>query len=103
MVIFIHRPNLFKKKGEVTDEERAQTELIIAKQRNGPVDRMPFVFLGKYTRFEPPLRELGAATKVVTEKFLVAVPRMTMPPLASGLESNHRLSRKLAKEEFPRG
>ena len=36
MVLFIHRPNLFKKKGEVTDEERAQTELIIAKQRNGP-------------------------------------------------------------------
>jgi replicative DNA helicase len=52
VVIFLHRPNLFKKKGEVTDEERAQTELVIAKQRNGPVDRIPFVFLGKYTRFE---------------------------------------------------
>jgi replicative DNA helicase len=51
-VLFIHRPNLFKKKGEVTDEERAQTELKIAKQRNGPVDRIPFVFLGKFTRFE---------------------------------------------------
>ncbi len=43
---------MFKKKGEVTDEERAQTDLIIAKQRNGPVDRVPFVFLGKFTRFE---------------------------------------------------
>ncbi len=52
VVLFIHRPNLFKKKGEVTDEERAQTELKIAKQRNGPVDSIPFVFLGKYTRFE---------------------------------------------------
>jgi replicative DNA helicase len=52
VVIFLHRPNMFKKKGEVTDEERAQTELIIAKQRNGPVDRIPFVFLGKFTRFE---------------------------------------------------
>jgi len=52
VVLFIHRPNLYKKKGEVTDEERAQTELIIAKQRNGPVDRIPFVFLGKFTRFE---------------------------------------------------
>ncbi len=52
VVLFIHRPNLFKKKEEVTDEERAQTDLIIAKQRNGPVDRIPFVFLGKYTRFE---------------------------------------------------
>jgi replicative DNA helicase len=52
VVMFIHRPNMFKKKEEVTDEERAQTDLIIAKQRNGPVDRIPFVFLGKYTRFE---------------------------------------------------
>ena len=52
MVIFIHRPHLFKKKGEVTDEERAQTEVIIAKQRNGPVDKLPFVFRGKFTRFE---------------------------------------------------
>jgi replicative DNA helicase len=52
VVLFIHRPNLFKKKSEVTDEERAQTDLIIAKQRNGPVDRISFVFLGKFTRFE---------------------------------------------------
>lgn len=52
VVLFIHRPNLFKKKDEVTDEERAVTELKIAKQRNGPVDSIPFVFLGKYTRFE---------------------------------------------------
>jgi replicative DNA helicase len=52
VVMFLHRPNMFKKKGDVTDEERAQTELIIAKQRNGPVDRIPFVFLGKFTRFE---------------------------------------------------
>ncbi len=52
VVLFIDRPNLFKKKEEVTEEERAQTNLIIAKQRNGPVDHIPFVFLGKYTRFE---------------------------------------------------
>jgi replicative DNA helicase len=52
VVLFIDRPNLFKKKEDVTEEERAQTNLIIAKQRNGPVDHIPFVFLGKYTRFE---------------------------------------------------
>jgi replicative DNA helicase len=43
---------MYKKKDEVREEERAQTDLIIAKQRNGPVDRIPFVFLGKFTRFE---------------------------------------------------
>ena len=52
VVLFIERPNLFKKKGEATEEERAETRLKIAKQRNGPVDSIPFVFLGKYTRFE---------------------------------------------------
>jgi replicative DNA helicase len=52
VVMFIHRPNFYKKKEEVSEEERAQTDLIIAKQRNGPVDRIPFVFLGKFTRFE---------------------------------------------------
>ena len=53
VVMFIHRPNMYKKKDDLADEsERAQTDLIIAKQRNGPVDRIPFVFIGKFTRFE---------------------------------------------------
>jgi replicative DNA helicase len=50
VVMFIHRPNLFKP--DMPDEERAKAELIIAKQRNGPTDRIPFVFLGSFTRFE---------------------------------------------------
>src|SRR5581483_9470630 len=53
VVLFIHRKYLFKKKSDVSEEERAETFLIIAKQRNGPVDRLPFVFIGKHTRFEP--------------------------------------------------
>jgi replicative DNA helicase len=52
VVMFIHRPNFYKKGDEVSEEERAQTDLIIAKQRNGPVDKVPFVFIGKFTRFE---------------------------------------------------
>jgi len=50
VVMFIHRPNLFKP--DLPDEERAKAELIIAKQRNGPTDRVHFVFLGSFTRFE---------------------------------------------------
>lgn len=53
VVLFLYRPNMFKKKDDVSEEERAETFLIIAKQRNGPVDRLPFVFIGKHTRFEP--------------------------------------------------
>jgi replicative DNA helicase len=33
-------------------EERGETDLIIAKQRNGPTDTIRFVFQGSFTRFE---------------------------------------------------
>ncbi len=52
VVMFIHRPNFFKKSSEVSPEERGETDLIIAKQRNGPTDTIRFVFQGSYTRFE---------------------------------------------------
>ena len=50
VVMFIHRPGFYKP--DQPEEERAKTELIIAKQRNGPTDRVNFVFLNAYTRFE---------------------------------------------------
>jgi len=50
VVMFIHRPGFYKP--DIPDEERAKAELIIAKQRNGPTDRVHFVFLNTYTRFE---------------------------------------------------
>jgi replicative DNA helicase len=52
VVLFIHRPNFYKKSSEVTPEERGETDLIIAKQRNGPTDTIRFVFQGSFTRFE---------------------------------------------------
>jgi replicative DNA helicase len=52
VVMFIHRPNFYKKSDEVTPEERSETNLIIAKQRNGPTDTIRFVFKGSFTRFE---------------------------------------------------
>jgi len=50
VVMFIYRPNLFKK--DASQEEREETELIIAKQRNGPTDKVKFKFLSHFTRFE---------------------------------------------------
>ena len=50
VVIFIHRPNIYKH--DQTPEERAEAEIIIAKQRNGPTDKIGFVFLSQFTRFE---------------------------------------------------
>ena len=50
VVMFINRPNAFKP--DEAPEERAKTELLIAKQRNGPTDRIHFVFRNAFTRFE---------------------------------------------------
>lgn len=50
VVMFIYRPNFFKP--GATPEERDQAELLLAKQRNGPTDRIKFVFLSRHTRFE---------------------------------------------------
>jgi replicative DNA helicase len=50
VVMFINRPNAFKP--DEAPEERAKTELLIAKQRNGPTDRIRFVFRNTFTRFE---------------------------------------------------
>jgi replicative DNA helicase len=55
VVMFLHRPNMFKK--DATPEERGETELNIAKQRNGPTDMLRYVFLQRYTRFEETTRQ----------------------------------------------
>jgi len=47
VIMFIHRP--YK---EGSSERDPETELIIGKQRNGPVGSVNLVFIGKYTRFE---------------------------------------------------
>jgi replicative DNA helicase len=52
VVMFIHRPNFYKKTDDVSVEERGETDLIIAKQRNGPTETVKFVFQGSFTRFE---------------------------------------------------
>lgn len=50
VVLFINRPNFYKP--DMAEEDRAKTDLIIAKQRNGPTGKLNFVFLSRYTRFE---------------------------------------------------
>jgi replicative DNA helicase len=55
VVMFIYRPKMFKE--GATPEERGETEMNIAKQRNGPTDMLRYVFLQQYTRFEEAARE----------------------------------------------
>src|SRR6201988_4887271 len=50
VVMFIYRPNFFNM--NATPEERDMADILIAKQRNGPTDKVKFVFRSRLTRFE---------------------------------------------------
>src|SRR5499425_157152 len=50
VVMFIYRPNWGKM--DLSPEERDQAEIVIAKQRNGPTDKVKFIFRSRLTRFE---------------------------------------------------
>ena len=50
VVMFIYRPNFYKP--NATPEEREMADILIAKQRNGPTDKVKFVFRSRLTRFE---------------------------------------------------
>jgi replicative DNA helicase len=48
VILFIYREEVYNPSPEV----KGLAELIIAKQRNGPVGKIDLTFIGKYTRFE---------------------------------------------------
>ena len=48
VIMFIYREEVYN----ATPENSGKAELIIAKQRNGPVGKVPLTFRGKFTRFE---------------------------------------------------
>ena len=55
VVVFIYRDEVYNK--EENNPNKGKAELIIAKQRNGPIGTIPLVFLSQYTRFENAARE----------------------------------------------
>src|ERR1043166_2956558 len=56
LVGFIYREEVYKKDRE---DVKGLADLIIAKQRNGPIGTVPLRFLGPYTRFENRAEDLG--------------------------------------------
>jgi replicative DNA helicase len=56
VVAFIYRDEVYNK--DENNPNRGKAELIIAKQRNGPVGTVPLTFLNAYTRFENPAAEM---------------------------------------------
>src|SRR5277367_5459692 len=51
LVAFIFREEVYKRDRE---DLRGVAELLVAKQRNGPIGKVELVFLHQYTRFENP-------------------------------------------------
>lgn len=58
VVCFIYRDEVYNK--DESNPNRGTAELIIAKQRNGPVGMVPLTFLNAYTRFENPAADDAA-------------------------------------------
>jgi replicative DNA helicase len=51
VVIFIYRPEVYDKE-KTRPEDEGIAEIIIGKQRNGPIDSVKLSFLNQFTRFE---------------------------------------------------
>jgi replicative DNA helicase len=54
VVAFIHREAYYDRTGELSEADRAKSEIIVAKQRNGPTDTITLNFISKFTRFDNP-------------------------------------------------
>jgi replicative DNA helicase len=52
VVAFIHREAYYNRTEEMSDADRAKSEIIIAKQRNGPTETVYLNFVSKFTRFD---------------------------------------------------
>lgn len=50
LILFLYRPSVYKE--DLPPDEANITEVIIGKQRNGPVGTIKVVFLPQYARFE---------------------------------------------------
>lgn len=48
LIVFIYRDEVYNE----TSPDKGTAEIIIAKQRNGPIGKVRLTFLGEYTRFE---------------------------------------------------
>src|SRR4026209_207778 len=59
LVGLLVRPEIYEEDDEARAEKAGEAELIIAKQRNGPVGEIPLTFLKEFTRFETRARNVS--------------------------------------------
>ena len=58
LVGLLVRPEIYEEDEEARAEKSGEAELIIAKQRNGPIGEIPLTFLKEFTRFEDRARNV---------------------------------------------
>ena len=54
VVAFIHREAYYNRTEELSEDEKAKSEIILAKQRNGPTGTVHLNFISRFTRFDDP-------------------------------------------------
>ena len=54
VVAFIHREAYYNRDEEMSESDRAKSEIILAKQRNGPTGTVQLNFIARFTRFDNP-------------------------------------------------
>jgi replicative DNA helicase len=54
VVMFIHREAYYNRDEEMSDADRAKSEIIISKQRNGPTGTVNLLFISRFTSFDNP-------------------------------------------------
>ena len=54
VVMFIHREAYYNRDEEMSESDKAKSEIIIAKQRNGPTGTIHLNFISRFTRFDNP-------------------------------------------------
>jgi replicative DNA helicase len=54
VVAFIHREAYYNRSEEMSEADKAKSEIIIAKQRNGPTETIFLNFISRFTRFDNP-------------------------------------------------
>jgi replicative DNA helicase len=52
VVAFIHRESYYNRSEDLSEADKAKSEIILAKQRNGPTGTVHLYFNSRYTRFE---------------------------------------------------
>jgi replicative DNA helicase len=54
VVAFIHRESYYTRDEEMSEADKAKSEIILAKQRNGPTGTVNLNFVARFTRFDNP-------------------------------------------------